>query len=288
MDEMNSDEKERITLKIIDFITQELKVFPESIEPDLVINKGQFMLDSDQFHRVLARVADDTGFSMVLLRRVFPYDRYFITWQFGWLVVVGVIVFLVAIFGFFKGGEYQDIYRYPVYLSVVLWFIAFLTYVYVGFIRKHQPEFTITLFTETILSILNKYRNELSFDIQPHERQLWRRQIYKALEQYLDIFFPAKELSPELMMPFEDPDEHNLYPAVEACGVVMSLSFEEIDQSEIYKKYTSFNEDEPLTVVHFADILIDFWAEKKSKTLNENKLRSELSVNITDRLGYHE
>lgn len=286
MDEINSDEKERITLKIIDSITQELKVFPESIESDLVINKGQFMLDSDQFHRVLARVADDTGFSMVLLRRVFPYDRYFITWQFGWLVVVGVIVFLVAIFGFFNGGEYQNIYRYPVYLSVVLWFIAFLKYVYVGFIGKHQPEFTITLFTEIILLILNKHRNELAFGVQPHERQLWRHKIYDVLRQYLDIFFPAKELSPELMMPFEDPDEHNLYPAVEACGAVMSLSFEEIGQSEIYEKYTSYDEDEPLTVVHFADILIDFWAEKKSKRQERNMSMPELRLNIKDKIGY--
>ncbi|CAI3929242.1 unnamed protein product [Commensalibacter communis] len=45
----------------------------------------------------------------------------------------------------------------------------------------------------------------------------------------------------------------------------MSLPFEIIDSSRIYEKYTDLNEDQLLTVVHFADLLIDFWAENQIK-----------------------
>ncbi|MDI2112388.1 hypothetical protein [Commensalibacter nepenthis] len=41
----------------------------------------------------------------------------------------------------------------------------------------------------------------------------------------------------------------------------MSLSFEAVYNSGIYDKYTDYDDDELLTIVHCADLLIDFWAE---------------------------
>lgn len=287
MDEINSDEKERITLEIINFISREINLLPMAdAPPDLILNKGQHMLDSEQVHRILAQIADDTGFSMILLRRVFPYDRYFITWKSGGLVILGIAIFIVAIMIFFiSGGNSIGLFILP--LVFLIEAIAFIKYIETHFIRKSKPELTIVLFIKIILFILNNYRNELAFGVQLQERQMWRSKIYEILKKYLHIF-TEQEFSPGLMMPFADPDEYDLWPAVEECGAVMSLSFDVIDQSGIYEKYISYDEDELLTIVQFADILIDFWAEKQSKMFNENKLRSELSVNITDRMGYHE
>lgn len=287
MDEINSDEKERITLEVINFISREINLLPMAdAPPDLILNKGQHMLDSEQVHRILAQIADDTGFSMILLRRVFPYDRYFITWKSGGLVILGIAIFIVAIMIFFiSGGNSIGLFILP--LVFLIEAIAFIKYIETHFIRKSKPELTIVLFIKIILFILNNYRNELAFGVQLQERQMWRSKIYEILKKYLHIF-TEQEFSLGLMMPFADPDEYDLWPAVEECGAVMSLSFDVIDQSGIYEKYISYDEDELLTIVQFADILIDFWAEKQSKMFNENKLRSELSVNITDRMGYHE
>lgn len=288
MDEMNSDEKERITLKIINFISREIKLLPTADMPDLILNKGQYMLDSEQFHRILAQVADDTGFSMILLRRVFPYDRYFVTTTVSVSISIqfGIFFIIIALISFFVDKE-VNLYLFLLLLSFLLFSAALLKYLDASFIRKSKPELTIVLFTEIILSTLNKHRNELAFGVQPHERQLWRHKIYDVLKRYPHIF-PVEEFSPGFIVPLSDPDEYDMGLAVEECGAVMSLSFDMINQSEIYEKYTSYDEDELLTIVQFADILIDFWAEKQSKTLNENKLTPELSVNITDRMGYHE
>lgn len=224
---------------------------------------------------------------MILLRRVFPYDRYFITTKISICIQFGIFFFGFGILAFFIDKEI-NMYLFLFPLSFLLFTRAFLKYLDTCFIRKGKPELTTAFFTEIILLILNKHRNEFAFDVQAHERQLWRHKIYEVLRQYLDMFFPAKELSPGLIMPFADPDKYDLWLAVEECGTVMSLSLDVINQSEIYEKYTSYDEDELLTIVQFADILIDFWVEKKSKKLNENKLTLELSVNITDRMGYHE
>lgn len=288
MDEMNSDEKERITLKIINFISREIKLLPTADMPDLILNKGQYMLDSEQFHRILAQVADDTGFSMILLRRVFPYDRYFVTTTVSVSISIqfGIFFIIIALISFFVDKE-VNLYLFLLLLSFLLFSAALLKYLDASFIRKNKPELTTALFTEIILVILNKHRNELAFGVQPHERQLWRHKIYDVLKRYPHIF-PVEEFSPGFIVPLSDPDEYDMGLAVEECGAVMSLSFDMINQSEIYEKYTSYDEDELLTIVQFADILIDFWAEKKNKTLNENKLAPELSVNITDRMGYHE
>lgn len=287
MDEMNSDEKERITLQIINFISREINLLPMAdTPPDLILNKGPYMLDSEQVHRILAQIADDTGFSMILLRRVFPYDRYFIMTQISICIQFGIFFFVFGILTFFIYKEI-NMYLFLLPLSFLLFARAFLKYLDTCFIRKGKPELTVALFTEIILSILNKHRNELAFGVQPHERQLWRHKIYEVLKRYPHIF-PVEEFSPGFIVPLSDPDEYDMGLAVEECGAVMSLSFDMINQSEIYEKYTEYDEDELLTIVQFADILIDFWAEKKSKTLNENKLTPELSVNITDRMGYHE
>lgn len=285
---MNSDEKERITLKIINFISREIKLLPTADMPDLILNKGQYMLDSEQFHRILAQVADDTGFSMILLRRVFPYDRYFVTTTVSVSISIqfGIFFIIIALISFFVDKE-VNLYLFLLLLSFLLFSAALLKYLDASFIRKNKPELTTALFTEIILVILNKHRNELAFGVQPHERQLWRHKIYDVLKRYPHIF-PVEEFSPGFIVPLSDPDEYDMGLAVEECGAVMSLSFDMINQSEIYEKYTSYDEDELLTIVQFADILIDFWAEKKNKTLNENKLAPELSVNITDRMGYHE
>lgn len=286
MDEMNSDEKERITLKIINFISREIKLLPTADMPsDLILNKGQHMLDSEQVHRILAQVADDTGFSMVLLRRVFPYDRYFITWTSGGLVMLGIAITIVAlIICLIDQVAISSLYLFILPLVFLIEAIAFIKYIETHFIRKGKPELTVALFTEIILSTLNKHRNELAFGVQPHERQLWRHKIYDVLKRYPHIF-PVEEFSPGFIVPLSDPDEYDMGLAVEECGAVMSLSFDMINQSEIYEKYTSYDEDELLTIVQFADILIDFWAEKQSKMFNENTSMPELSVNITDRMG---
>lgn len=48
MDEINSDEKERITLEVINFISREINLLPMAdAPPDLILNKGQHMLDSE-------------------------------------------------------------------------------------------------------------------------------------------------------------------------------------------------------------------------------------------------
>lgn len=48
MDEICSDELEQFSLKITDFISQELKLPSENVTPDLIINKGQHMVDSGE------------------------------------------------------------------------------------------------------------------------------------------------------------------------------------------------------------------------------------------------
>lgn len=53
---------------------------------------------------------------------------------------------------------------------------------------------------------------------------------------------------------------------IEECAEAMSLSFEMVNSSGIYDKYTDYDDDELLTIVHFADLLIDFWAENRIKT----------------------
>lgn len=281
---MNSDEKERITLKIINFISREIKLLPTADTPsDLILNKGQHMLDSEQVHRILAQISDDTGFSMIVLRRVFPYDRYFITTKISICIQFGIFFLGFGMLDFFIDKEI-NMYLFLFPLSFLLFTRAFLKYLDTCFIRKGKPELTVALFTEIILSTLNKHRNELAFGVQPHERQLWRHKIYDVLKRYPHIF-PVEEFSPGFIVPLSDPDEYDMGLAVEECGAVMSLSFDMINQSEIYEKYTSYDEDELLTIVQFADILIDFWAEKQSKMFNENTSMPELSVNITDRMG---
>jgi len=122
-----------------------------------------------------------------------------------------------------------NMYLFLFPLSFLLFTRAFLKYLDTCFIRKGKPELTTAFFTEIILLILNKHRNEFAFDVQAHERQLWRHKIYEVLRQYLDMFFPAKELSPGLIMPFADPDKYDLWLAVEECGTVMSLSLDVIN-----------------------------------------------------------
>ncbi|CAI3938163.1 unnamed protein product [Commensalibacter papalotli (ex Botero et al. 2024)] len=125
---MCSDEREQFSLKITDFISHELKLPSENVTPDLIINKGQHMLDSEQIHMILARIADDTGISMTLLRRVFPYDRYFITWKSAGLVMMGIAIFVLAIITFFIGeGTGMGFFVLPLFFLIEA--IAFIKYI---------------------------------------------------------------------------------------------------------------------------------------------------------------
>ncbi|CAI3926479.1 unnamed protein product [Commensalibacter communis] len=38
-----------------------------------------------------------------------------------------------------------------------------------------------------------------------------------------------------------------------------------LDSSGIYEEHTDYDDDELLTIVHFADLLIGFWAENRMK-----------------------
>lgn len=90
MDEICSDEREQFSLKITDLISQELKLPSENVTPDLIINKGQHMVDSGKIYAILARIVDDSGISMILLRDAFPYDRYFITTKIDACIQYGI------------------------------------------------------------------------------------------------------------------------------------------------------------------------------------------------------
>lgn len=203
------------------------------------------------------------------------------------MYTIWYILFIYGMFTFFIDKE-LNIFLLVFALTFLFLSTAFLKYLDIGFIRKSKPEFTIALFIEIIFIILNEHRNELACDVQPQERQLWRKKIYVVCYRYKNIFLSDNEFLPALIVPLSDPDEFDLPPLVEECVEVMSLSFELIDQSGIYDKYIEYDEDELLTIVHFADLLINFWAENQIKLQNKNTPTSGLKLNITDKIGYHE
>lgn len=262
MNVISQYEQEQVSQRVVERISAELKTLPTEVDPGLVLNKGQYMLNSEQVHGILARVANDTEISMIVLRRVFPYERYFITYKSGVSISFGVFFLIIALIVFFTDKE-LTIFLLP--LSFLLFTISLLKFLDVGFIRNKKPVLTVQLFTEIIIAIIDKYSTELVFGVQPQERQLWRNKIYEVCSRYQNVFF-TEEFSPEIVVPLSDPDEYDLPLMIEECAEIMSLSFDTVDQSGIYEKHLDYDDDELLTVVHFADLLIDFWAENRIKT----------------------
>lgn len=265
MSEINSQDYEQIRTRIIEFISHELRISPTETIPDFIINKDQYILDSEKIHTILARIADDTGISMIILRNVFPYDRYFITIKTYVSTSFGVFFIIFAFIIFFINKDLSLLLLFFI-LSFLLFTFSTLKYLDTCFIRKAKPALTIASFIEIMIAIIHEHRDELTFGVSFQERQKWRKKIYEICSRYRSIFWSNNEFLLTLIVPLSDPDEFELPPLVEECAEAMSLSFEMVNSSGIYDKYTDYDDDELLTIVHFADLLIDFWAENRIKT----------------------
>ncbi|WP_271789301.1 hypothetical protein [Commensalibacter communis] len=212
----------------------------------------------------MAHISDDTGISTVLLRSIFPYSRFFITTKVDISISFGVFCLIIASITFFIDRD-NNIFFFFVFLSCLLFTFALLKFIIISLIRILKPVLTIASFIKTITVIIDEHRDKLTFGISIQDRQIWRTKIYEICSRYKSIFWSKGEFLPALILLLSDPDGYALSLMIEECAEIMSLPFEIIDSSRIYEKYTDLNEDQLLTVVHFEDLLIDFWAENQIK-----------------------
>ncbi|CAI3926462.1 unnamed protein product [Commensalibacter communis] len=150
---------------------------------------------------------------MVLLQRVFSYDRYFITTKTDVSTSFGVFFIIFALITYFIDK----------YLRFVLFLftLSFLKYLDTCFIRNVKPVLTIASFIEITIAIIDEHRDELTFGISSQEHQKWRHKIYEICSRYRNIFWSNNEFLPTFVVPLSDPDEYELSLMIEEYAEAM-------------------------------------------------------------------